>query len=325
MSTAPLRLLAAVLCAACANTLAFDLEGHRGARGLAPENTLPAFERALAVGVDTLELDIGITADGVVVVSHDSFLNPVITRDPQGQWLDTRGPLIHSLTLAQLQSYDVGRIRPGTSYAAALSRQAPHDGARVPTLAAVFDLVKARGARVRFNIETKIDPTRPDDTVGAETMAAALLQVVRDAGMAGRVSIQSFDWRTLRIAQRLAPAIPTVCLTVQSANTDNVRDSRWTAGLQLADHGSVPRLVQAAGCKAWSPNQGAVRPELVKEAQDLGLLVVPWTVNAPAEMERLLDAGVDGLITDVPDRLREVMLRRGMAVPPPVPGARGRD
>ncbi|MGZ5182005.1 MAG: glycerophosphodiester phosphodiesterase [Ramlibacter sp.] len=319
MTIVPLRLLAAAVlcaaCAACAGALAFDLQGHRGARGLAPENTLAAFDRALTVGVDTLELDIGVTADGVVVVSHDPFLNPAITRDPQGQWLAARGPLIHSLTLAQLQAYDVGRIRPGSSYAAAFARQEPHDGERVPTLAALFDLVKSRGARVRFNIETKIDPTRPDDTVDAETMTAALLKVVRDAGMEDRVSIQSFDWRTLRIARRLAPAIPTVCLTVQSASTDNVRDPRWTAGLQLADHGSVPRLVRAAGCTIWSPNAGALQPDLVKEAHGLGLGVAAWTVNTPAEMDRMLDAGVDGLITDYPDRAREVMLRRGMELP----------
>jgi len=316
-STLSRRLLAAaVLCATCAGASAFDLEGHRGARGLAPENTLPAFERALAVGVDTLELDIGVTADGVVVISHDPFLNPLITRDAQGQWLSERGPLIHSLTLEQLQTYELGRIRPGTPYATSFPRQQPRDGTRMPTLASLFDLVKARNAKVRFNIETKIDPTQPDDTVDAETMTAALLKVVRDAGMSGRVSIQSFDWRTLRIVQRLAPAIPTVCLTVQTASNDNTRDTRWTAGLQLADHASVPALVKAAGCAAWSPNAGAVTQSLVKEAQSAGLKVIPWTVNDPALMDKLLGWSVDGLITDEPDRAREVMARRGMPLPP---------
>jgi glycerophosphoryl diester phosphodiesterase len=299
--------------------MAFDLEGHRGARGLAPENTLPAFERALAVGVDTLELDIGVSADGVVVISHDPFLNANITRGKDGQWLTDRGPLIRSLTVEQLQAYDIGRLRPGTTYAGSFPRQQPRDGTRMPTLAALFDLVKARGAKVRFNIETKIDPTRPDDTVDAGTMTAALLRVVRDAGMADRVSIQSFDWRTLRLVQERAPSIATVCLTVQGTNVDNTRDPRWTAGLQLADHGSVPRLVKAAGCAAWSPNAGAVSPVLVKEAQSLGLRVIPWTVNDPGMMDKLLGWGVDGLITDEPDRLREVMAARGMPLPAAFP------
>lgn len=314
------RLLAVALCAACASTLAFDLQGHRGTRGNAPENTLAAFDRALAIGVDTLELDVGLTADGVVVVLHDLALNPAITRDASGRWLPAgQGPLVRSLTLAQLQTYDVGRIRPDTPYAKTFATQQPRDGERVPTLSAVFDLVKARGASVRFNIETKVDPTRPGDTASPEAMVQALLKVVQDAGMASRVSIQSFDWRTLRLVQKAAPAIPTVCLTVQSANSDSVRDGRWTAGLRLEEHGSVPKVAKAAGCATWSPNAGAVTQELVNEAQSLGLQVIPWTVNAPADMDRLVGWGVDGLITDYPDRLRQVMEARAMRVPKAVP------
>lgn len=320
MLPAPSRLFAAALCLAAATAFGFDLQGHRGTRGNAPENTLAAFDRALAIGVDTLELDIGLTADDVVVVSHDPALNPAITRDAAGRWLpaDQHRP-IRSLTLAQLQTYDVGRIRPETPYAKTFATQQPRDGEHVPTLAAVFDLVKARGATVRFNIETKIDPTRPADTVSAEAMVQALLKAVQDAGMASRVSIQSFDWRTLRLVQQAAPTIPTVCLTVQSASSDNVRDGRWTAGLKLEEHGSTPALVKAAGCSAWSPNAGALTQPLVKDAQALGLQVVPWTVNQPADMDRLMGWGVDGLITDYPDRAREVMAARRMPLPAPAP------
>jgi len=189
----------------------------------------------------------------------------------------------------------------------------------MPTLASLFELVQARGATVRFNIETKIDPTQPDDTVDADTIAGALLKVVRDAGMADRVSIQSFDWRTLRIVQRLAPSIPTVCLTIQNASTDNTADSRWTAGLKRGEHGSVPALAKAAGCAAWSPNAGALTEPLVKEAQSAGLKVIPWTVNDPGLMDKLLGWKVDGLITDEPDRAREAMARRGMPLPPQTP------
>jgi glycerophosphoryl diester phosphodiesterase len=297
---------------------AFDAQGHRGARGLLPENTLPAFERALQIGVHTLELDIGVTADGVAVVSHDPYLNPLITRDAGGQWLAApKGPLLKSLTLAQLQAYDVGRIQPGSNYASTFSTQQARDGTRIPTLAQVFELVKARGANhVRFNIETKINPNQPDDTVSAEAMVQALLKAVRDAGMAQRVAIQSFDWRTLQLAQKLEPAIPTVYLTVQTSNNDNTRDGSWNAGFKLGEHGSVPRMVKAAGGAVWSPNGGAVTEALIKEAQALGLRVIPWTINKPEDMERLIAAGVDGIITDYPDRLREVMGRRGMPLPP---------
>jgi glycerophosphoryl diester phosphodiesterase len=302
------------------SSFALDLQGHRGTRGNAPENTLPAFERALEIGVTTLELDVGVTADGVVVISHDPYLNPAITRDASGQWLlGTKGPLIKSLTLAQLQAYDVGRINPEAPYAKTFATQQPQDGARIPTLRSLFDRVKALGANdVRFNIETKIHPAQADDTVSPEAMTRALLQVVREAGMTQRVAIQSFDWRTLRLVQQLAPAIPTVYLTVQTASNDNLRDGDWTLGMKLADHGSPPKMVKAAGGAVWSPNGGAVTEALVKEAQSLGLKVIPWTINNPADMERLIGWGVDGIITDYPDRLRTVMQARGLPLPGPL-------
>ena len=124
----------------------FDLQGHRGTRGNAPENTIAAFEKALAIGVSTLEMDAAITADGVVVVSHDPALNPAIARDASGQWLKGRGPLIKSLTHAQLQAYDVGRLDPASSYAKQYPTQQAKDGERLPTLAAVFALDQARSA-----------------------------------------------------------------------------------------------------------------------------------------------------------------------------------
>jgi glycerophosphoryl diester phosphodiesterase len=299
---------------------AFDAQGHRGTRGNAPENTLPAFERALEIGVTTLELDVGVTADGVVVISHDPYLNPAFTRDPSGQWLaGARGPLIKSLTLAQLQGYDVGRINPDTPYARTFATQQQRDGTRIPTLAALFDRVKALGANdVRFNIETKINPTKPDDTVAADAMVSAMLQVVRDAGMTARVAIQSFDWRTLRLVPRLEPSIPTVFLTTQTANNDNLRDGEWTGGLKFADYGSAPKMVKAAGGTIWSPNGGALTETLVQEAKALGLKVIPWTINNLADMDRLIGWGVDGIITDYPERLRAVMGSRNLPLPRPL-------
>jgi glycerophosphoryl diester phosphodiesterase len=299
---------------------AFDLQGHRGARGLAPENTLPAFERALALGVSTLELDVSLSADGVVVIAHDPYLNPLITRDASGQWLaGSKGPLIRSLSLAQLQAYDVGRIQPGTPYATTFSNQQPLDGTRIPTLAALFERVKLLGAiGMRFNIETKLNPEQPADTASPEQMTEALLKVVRDAGMLTRVSIQSFDWRTLQIVQRLEPSIPTVYLSIQTANSNNIASGAWTAGFKIAEHASVPAMVKAAGGAVWSPNGGALTQALVQQGQALGLKVIPWTINQASDMERLIGWGVDGLITDYPDRLREVMRQRQIALPAPL-------
>lgn len=304
--------------------LAFDLQAHRGCRGLLPENTLAGFEHALRLGVTTLELDIAITADGVPVISHDPALNPAITRDAKGQWLTERGPLIRSLSLAQVQSYDVGRINPSSRYARDFPNQEPRDGQRIPTLASLFQLVKELGAdQVRFDIETKVNPHAPEATLPPEDFVRVLLGAIREAGMVNRVMVQSFDWRTLEILHRVEPAIRTTYLSMASDNFHTLRDGSWNAGHRLADHGgSVPRLVRAAagdhGGSIWAPFHGNLTPETLKEAQALKLVVIPWTVNQPEVMQRLIDWGVDGIITDYPDRLREVMARRGMALPAPV-------
>ena len=301
---------------------AFDLQGHRGARGLAPENTLPAFERALAIGVHTLELDVGLTRDGVLVISHDPRLNPDITRGPDGRFLDGPGPLIHHSTLAELQRYELGRLKPGGRYAAQFPDQVAVDGTRLPTLAALFALVQRSGdSAVRFDIETKLSPLAPDDTASPEVMARALIGEIRRAGLAERCTIQSFDWRTLQVVQREAPEIPTAYLTAQQRWLDNLAAtpdgaSPWTAGFLLREHATVPRLVKAAGGGIWSAHFNDLSAGKVQQAQGLGLQVLAWTVNEPADIARLLDMGVDGLISDRPDRVRAEMARRGMALPP---------
>ncbi|VWX62101.1 Glycerophosphodiester phosphodiesterase [Burkholderiales bacterium 8X] len=303
----------------------FDLQAHRGGRALAPENTLGAFANAMRIGVSTLELDVGLTADDVVVISHDTTLNPDHTRDASGAFLKGKGPSIRSLTLAQLQRFDVGRIDPATRYGAQFPRQVGRDGERIPTLAALFELVRARGpsaARVRFNIETKLDPTLPDETAAPEPMVRALLAEIDKAGMADRVTIQSFDWRSLALARQLAPKLRRAYLTTPRT----LKDSRWTAGLRLEDFGSTPALVRAAAGDAfgsgragivWSPAFGDLTAAQVAQAQALGFVVVPWTVNDRAVMARLIGWQVDGIITDDPMLLREVMQERGLPLPTP--------
>lgn len=311
-------LLAAALLVAGPAALAFDLQGHRGARGLLPENTLAGFERALRIGVSTLEMDAAVTADGVVVLSHDPVLNPDLVRGPDGQWLGE--PLvIRQLTHDRLQAFDVGRLRPGSAYARTFAGQQPMDGSRIPTLAAVFALVKRLGAaHVQFDIETKMDLHNPQHTLEPEAFVQALLKVVREAGMEDRVMVQSFDWRTLQVVRTLAPRIRTVYLSTQMPRFTNLDSPVWTAGFTLAGHGSVPAMVKAAGGHVWSPNFQVLTADAVRQAQSMGLKVVPWTVNAEADIERVLELGVDGMISDYPDRVRAGMQRRGMPLPPAV-------
>ncbi len=305
----------------------FDLQGHRGTRGLRPENTLAAFAEALRIGVRTLELDCAVTKDGVVVVSHDPALSPDHTRDALGGWLEKPGPALFALRYDELKRYDVGRLRPGTAYAARYPEQQPEDGERIPRLADVFALVERSGNReVRFNIETKIFPPRPELTLPPEPFARAVVRVVREAKLRQRTAIQSFDWRTLKVVQKIAPELATVGLTTQrSAGDDNIQVGRpgpspWLAGLDVDDFGgSVPKLVEASGARVWSPNYLDLDARGVEEAHALGLSVIPWTVNEPADMERVVGWGVDGMISDYPDRLRAVLAAKGIPLPSPTP------
>ena len=301
--------------------MALDLQGHRGARGLAPENTLPAFALALGIGVVTLELDIAITRDDVLVVSHDPALNPDITRGPDGKFLDARGPVIRELAYAELQRYDVGRLKPGTPYALRYPQQQAVDGTRIPRLTDLFALVRKSGNdKVRFAIETKLTPFNAEETVAPDAFARAVVAAIREAGMADRSTILSFDWRTLAVVQKQAPEIGTVYLSAQQPFLDNIsagkpEGSAWTNGIQFKDHGSVAKMVHAAGGRIWSVFHGDLDAAKVKEAQSLGLQVLAWTVNSPAEIARALDLGVDGVVSDRPDRVREEMQRRGLALP----------
>ena len=306
-----------LLLAVASAASAFDLQGHRGARGLAPENTLAAFSAALALGVTTLELDVLVTADEQVVVGHDPRLNPALARDAAGRWIEAPGPAVRSLTLAELQRYDVGRLQPDSPYARSFPDQRPVDGERMPTLDAVFALAEARGAdAVRFNIETKISPAAPALTPEPEAFVRAVLAAAERHGVTGRITLQSFDWRTLAAARRIAPQVPLVALSAQRPGFDTIADGSWTAGLRLADHGSVPRMAAALGAKVWSPHHADLDAAALAQARAAGLAVVPWTVNDPARMDALIALGVDGLITDRPDLARAVMERRGMRLPP---------
>jgi len=274
--------------------------GHRGARGLYPENTLAGFTGALALGVDALELDVGMTADGVVVVTHDPALNPDHTRDAAGAFLAGPGPLIRSLRLEELAAYDVGRLRPRTAYAARFPRQQPVDGARIPTLAEVLRL------DADFVIELKTFPDQPNRSAGAVEMAEAVAAAADAAGITPRITVEGFDWRGPRHLRRIRPHLRLAWLT--SAAT--VRHAAiWWDGPQPGDYGgSVPRAVAAEGGPVWAPEHAGLTRDLVEEAHALGLQVMPWTVNHPSRMRRLLGWGVDGLVTDRPDLARRIVL-----------------
>jgi glycerophosphoryl diester phosphodiesterase len=293
----------------------FDLEGHRGTRGLRPENTLAAFGKALQTGVTTLELDTGVTKDGVVVVSHERRISSLECQDTGGNHVV--GQLIKDLTYAQIQTLDCGTrhpANPATDPFVGTQESVP--GTHMPKLAQVFELAKRYGAEnIQFDIETKIDPT-VSDTVDYVTFTQKVLAVIQQAGAVKNSLLQSFDWRTLVESKRELPELRTVAL----AQVPTIYPGTpWTAGVPIAADawtgGSLAQAARSIGASVLSARFQDITDPLIAAAHQRELLIVPWTVNDAAVMRSLIDRGVDGLITDYPNIGRDVMAEKHIELP----------
>lgn len=268
-----------------------DLQGHRGSRGLLPENTVPAMIKALELGVHTLEMDVVVTADGHVVLSHEPFFNHEISTTPAGAAIpeaEERNHNIFKMTLVEVQAYDVG-LRPHPRFPE--QKKMP---ARKPTLAEVLDAVAQwcaihKKALPFFNIETKSQP-KTDNTFhpAPEAFVDAIMKVINKAGVQDKLIMQSFDFRTLQYAKE---AYPDVKLAALIEGNDPASLTR-----HLEKLGFVPDI--------YSPAHERVTPEMVHQCRYMNMKLVPWTVNDPFEAAQLKKMGVDGIITDYPDRIK---------------------
>jgi glycerophosphoryl diester phosphodiesterase len=292
--------------------------GHRGAAGLAPENTLAAFTRALELGVDGIELDVLMTADGKLVVHHDYRLKPEIARTPNSEWVKKgSSPVIMELSLAELRTFDVGRLNPHTTYAGRYPQQQPVDGERIPTLREVVQLLKSKPeTNTQLYVEIKTSPRKPKLTPPPEEIATAVVKLLDEENVTDRTLIESFDWRSLFHVQKIAPSIRLVFLSSTAMRHNTIRigmpgPSPWTAGLDIDDYdGSIPRLVKAAGGRFWAPRHNQVMNYEIEAAHRLGIKVFVWTVDRRADMIRFMEMGVDGIITNRPDILLNSVLKR---------------
>jgi glycerophosphoryl diester phosphodiesterase len=276
----------------------FDLQAHRGGMGLTTEEQPAAYAKALRLGVTTLELDTQVSADGHVLVNHDRLIDgrkcrdtgPVSVGDTAYPYV---GKAISTLTITQLRSLDCGFQRfPG------FEEQEVVTGAHLPELKHVVAQWSAAGARdVWFDIEIKFDPAKPEESVGRGEFTQRVVDEIVALGIGERTLIQSFDWLTLTEVHRLQPTWPLVALT-------------------SSDEFGPTLAAGVAGVAVYSPRETIVTRGMVEEAHRLGLRVIPWTVDDPSRMETLIALGVDGLITNYPDRARTVMAKAGMPLPP---------
>lgn len=298
--------------AASAPPVGFDLQAHRGGRGETTEESLQAFAKAIELGVTTLELDIVISRDGHPMVWHDPLIQadkctdsaPAYPGDPQFPYV---GALVRDLSLDQLRTLDCGKLLTSYPEAEVVTNN------RIATLTEVFALADSYPVPVRYNIETKVEADKPEMSATPQQFVDVIMAAVRTAGKTDRVEIQSFDWRTLPMVRAADPSIPLVALWDDSTF---VPGSPWLNGI---DPAAVPDPITAAtmvGANILSPDYSLVDAAFVERAHASGLKVIPWTVNDAGAMNAQIAAGVDGIITDYPTRLRDVMAERGMALPP---------
>lgn len=300
LKIACITLAAGIFTAGCANSQqqprkkvnlpVFDAQGHRGARGLMPENTVPAMLRAIDLGVTTLEMDCHITKDKQVVLAHDDHINLAFALTPDGKEIpngDSKKYAIYQLDYAEVQRFDVGsKVHDKFPQQQKLK-------VHIPLLSAVIDSVQAylrtnNKPQVFYNIETKSKPTgdnvlHPDP----EEFVRLLMDVIESKQLESWVTIQSFDIRTLKEMNRKYPHVNTSFLTEKETSFEE----------NLRSLGFIPTV--------YSPNFKLVTADLVKKCHEKGMKIVPWTVNSKEEIVKLKALGVDGIITDYPNLFSE--------------------
>ncbi len=270
----------------------FDKQGHRGCRGLIPENTIPAMLHALSLGVTTLEMDVVFTKDSVAILSHEPFFNHEITTKPGGGFIeekDEKNYNIFKMTFAETQQYDVG-LKPHPRFP-----QQQKIAVHKPSLAAMFDSVKTYMMTRRrpfpyFNIETKTQPATDNIYHPApEAFVDMLMKVIDEKQFRDFVTIQSFDIRTLQYLHKKYPTVSTALL-IEDYDKRSLQE-------QLKTLGFTPSI--------YSPHYSLITDDLIKKCHEQKIKVIPWTVNDKKEIERLKAMGVDVIISDYPNLFNE--------------------
>lgn len=311
----------------------FDLEAHRGGRDVRPENTLYSYAYAIELGATSIECDMQLTKDGQIVMSHNPILNSDITRDENGNYIENNKYDIRLMTVDELKKFDVGVMDPncGEYYDLHGKTQFTYD-AKIPTLEELMQLIQSYGDKnIVLNIETKSYPDPASagykNNADPKKFVEVFNNIVKKYNMEDRVVLQSFDWQTLIEMKKLNPNISTSALWQEqpswgrdskSLRRYEKKKSPWLGGLDIKDYqGNPVKAAHAIGADIISPYYTEISKQDVDEAHSLGMKVVPWTVNNEKDMNMLLDMGVDGIISDKPWLLKQVLEKRNIKLHTP--------
>lgn len=311
----------------------FDLEAHRGGRDVRPENTLYSYAYAIELGATSIECDMQLTKDGQIVMSHNPILNSDITRDENGNYIENNKYDIRLMTVDELKKFDVGvmDLNCGEYYDLHGKTQFTYD-AKIPTLEELMQLIQSYGDKnIVLNIETKSYPDPASagykNNADPKKFVEVFNNIVKKYDMEDRVVLQSFDWQTLIEMKKLNPNISTSALwqeqpswgrDSESLRRYEKKKSPWLGGLDIKDYqGNPVKAAHAIGADIISPYYTEISKQDVDEAHSLGMKVVPWTVNNEKDMNMLLDMGVDGIISDKPWLLKQVLEKRNIKLHTP--------
>ena len=286
--------------------------GHRGARGVLPENTLESFKYLFENNIHAYETDILISKDFIPVITHDFRLDPSYTKDINDNWIEDENIKIIDLTYDQILQFDVGTLNKLSKYGRKFVNQKSLQNQKIPKLSELLKLTSDNIVEdLLINLEIKSTPVEKNLTPEPDEMVKIIIDEVSRSNLEDRIIYSSFDWRVLREIKERGSKIPRAYLT--SGARGKIYDkSPWLDFTPLHNGVELPELIRALGGSAWHPNYKDVNKEIVQISHDKGLPVNVWTVNRESDMLRMIDYGVDGIMTDYPLKLKELCERKNI-------------
>ena len=285
--------------------------GHRGARGVLPENTLDSFQYLFDNDIKAYETDILISKDLIPVITHDFRLSPSMTKDSEGNWLENEDVKIIDLTYDQISKFEVGSLNKLTKYGRRFLNQKKLPNQKIPKLSQLLDLTtKNNNSNLIINLEIKSTPVQENLTPPPDVLAKIVIEEVNKSSLINKIIYSSFDWRVLREIKNYNSEIPRAYLTQDQRNIYD--QSPWMDFTPLHNNVDLPKLIKAHGGKAWHPYHKNINEKNIKIAQSENLPVNVWTVNKEDDMLRMIDYGVDGIMTDYPVQLKELCEKKNI-------------